>query len=72
MSKMHETLQANVCANVTSNSHIKTFCLLHQEASIRIISYPLMRYAYTMFHTSSGKLMMEEWFSQGEKEVRDA
>jgi len=38
----------------------------------RLSSYLLMSYAYRKFHTSTGKLMREKGFSQGEKAVRDA
>lgn len=67
MSTMQKTVQASGCANVKSILDINLFCLLHQEVSIKITSYVLMSYAYTKFHTSSGKLMREEGFSQGEK-----
>lgn len=61
---MQKTVQASGCANVKSILDIN---LLHQEISIKITSYLLMSYAYTKFHTSSGKLTREKGFSQGEK-----
>ena len=67
MSKMQKTVQASGCANVKSTLDINLFCLLHQEASIKIISYLLMSYPYTKFRTSSRKLTGQERFSQGER-----
>lgn len=54
MSKTQKTVQVSGCASVKSTLDTNLFCLLHQEANIKIISYLLMSYGHTKLYISTG------------------